>query len=155
MALTITRVWTEPNYIAYLVTTSGSPLGGEGTIPAAGGVTPDLVTDGAINTDGGANSSALRRVVRAGLDGIGTVAAGALTQADARNLLLGDGSTSIGNGKTTPRALVTVVPRTGTVADWKVDADVDGSGRPEINIDAAAVAATAYLYVKLDHTLAK
>jgi hypothetical protein len=91
MSVTIARVWTERNYLVYLLTTSGSPLGGTSSLAAAGAATPDLVTDAAINTDGGAASAALRRVVRAGLDGLGTVAAAAWTPAQAKNLYQGDG----------------------------------------------------------------
>lgn len=154
MSVVITRLWTERNRIVYLLTTGGSPLGGTSSIPATGGVTPDLVTDGAINTDGGAVAAALRRVVRAGLDGLGVVAAAGFTQAISRLLFLSGGGATLGNGFTTPTAQLRLVPSTGTVADWKLDANVT-AGVPQIDITAAAVAATAYLYVELDHSLAK
>lgn len=153
MAITCTHVWTDKNQLVYLLNSDGSPASASGNIPAAGGATPDLVTDAANNTFGGAASVALTKVVRAGLDGLGTVAAGAWVQADARALLMLDGSTGIG-GVLTPRTKLRLMKRTGVTADWIIDANVDGSGRPRIDYAVATAAGTAYLYVELNHSLA-
>lgn len=152
MAVTIARVWTERNRIVYLCTADST--GGSANITSTGGATPDLVTDGAINTDGGAVSAALRRVCRAGLDGLGSVAAAGFDQAKSRNLFLGNGTSSIGNGKTTPTAQLRLVPNSGAGGDWRVDANVS-AGVPIITVTAAGAVSVAYLYVELNHTLAK
>lgn len=155
MTTTPSLVWVDKNQIVYLLTNGGSPLGGEGTIPSAGGVTPDLATDVANNVFGEAGGKALRAACRAGLDGLGTVAAGAWTQALARALLMLNAGASAVNsfgGILAARLQCNVVPSTGTAA-WVCDVDVDGSGRPEINVTSTAAAGTALLYVKLAHSL--
>lgn len=154
MALTMTRVWTDKNQIVYLLSSDGSPAGATGNIPAAGGATPDLVTDGANGASGEANGTALRRVVRAGLDGLGLIAAGAFVQANARALLQLDDAAAALGGILTPRAKLRLIKRTGLTADWLIDANVDGSGRPRIDVEVGTAAGTAYLYVELNHSLA-
>jgi hypothetical protein len=154
MSVSVARVWTDKNQIVYLLTAEGSPVGGTTNIPAAAGVTPDLVTDGANIASGEANGTALRRVVRAGLDGTGLIAAGAFTQALARSLLMLDDATALLGGILCPRAKLRIVKRTGLTTEWLIDANVDGSSRPRIDIEASAVAGTAYLYVELNHSLA-
>jgi len=157
MSVTIGRVWVDKNKIVYLCTSEGSPLGGTGTIPATGAVTPDLVTDAAYNGYGEAGSAALRRCVGSGLSGgNGIIAAGAFTQAFARALLMCDAgalnASTIG-GINTARARLNLVPRSGTAA-WLVDVDIDGANIPEINVTASVAAGTCYLHVTLDHSLA-
>lgn len=152
MTVDITWVWTDKNQIVYLLATSGSPLGGTASILSAGGVTPDLVTDGANNTKGEANGTALRKVVRSGLDGQGLVAAGAWTQAQARALLmLVEPGASIG-GILLQRAKLRVIRRSGT-AEWTIDCNVT-AGNPRIDVGATAAAGEAVLYVELNHSLA-
>ena len=151
MTMTLTHVWTDKNKLVYLCTNDGSPLGGTGTLPMDGGVTPDAVTDGANAGFGEANGAALAKALRSGLDGNGSVAAGTWIQAQARALLLLDGATGIG-GINTPRLQCDILGATGA-AVWRVDADVDGAGIPEVNVTSSAVAGTAYLHISLVHSL--
>lgn len=154
MALTATLAWVDSNSLVYRIVNAAT-LGTTVTITASGAATPDLVTDGASTAFGKPVSAALRRVVRAGLDGIGSVAAGALTQANARALLLEDGLIGTSSGVTTPNARMSLVNRATAGNDqMQVDANVDGSGRPTIVITCAAVACTYYLHVDLNHSLA-
>jgi len=155
MAITIARHWVDKNKIVYLCTSGGSPLGGTGTIPSAGGATPDLATDAAYNGFGEAGGAAMRRACRSGLDGNGTVAAGAWTQALARALLLLDAGALNANtmgGILAARLQCHIVPRDVT-ATWVVDVDVDGAGIPEINVTSSVDEGVAYLHVSLVHSL--
>ncbi|KKN02936.1 hypothetical protein LCGC14_1112650 [marine sediment metagenome] len=141
MPLAAVLVNSTPYRLRYLLTNT-SPLGAALTIPNDNGVTPDLRTDLA-----GDPSSALRQVMFAGVNGIGTVAAGALTQANARDILLGDELGTVGNDLV-PRAMCTISPRTGPAQGWAVDVNVDGQFDPVVLITAqvgVAVGATAYL----------
>jgi len=121
MALTATLVEATANRQRYLLE-NASPPGTTVTISHAE-LLANLATD---------PSGPLRAIVRARQDGIGTIAAGTpLTQAQARDLLLSDGSGASVGGNAVPRALCKITPRTaGTtgVAAWAVDANVDGSG---------------------------
>lgn len=149
MALTATLVNVTPNEVVYLIdnaATAGTSL----TIPAAGGATPDLATDCVANTWGRAACARLRKVCRAGLDGLGAQAAGGWSQAEARDLLLGNGATQAGSALM-PRAEISILPLSGVAGGplAEADVDVDGSGRPEINITAAAVVGQAIMIVRL------
>lgn len=156
MSVTPVRVWVDKNKIVYELTSEGSPLGGVGTIPSAGGATPDLATDATYNGFGEAGSAALRRACRSGLDGgNGTPLAGAWTQAQARALLMSNAGALAANsigGINTARLQCRLVPVSGT-ATWLVDADVDGAGIPEINITASVAAGVAQLHVELQHSI--
>lgn len=152
MTVDVTWVWTDKNQIVYALATSGSPLGGTASLLSAGGVTPDLVTDGANPAKGEANGTQLRKLVRSGLDGQGLVAAGAWTQAQARALLqLNEPGATIG-GILMARGKLSVIRLSGT-AQWTIDSNVT-AGRPSIDIGATAAAGTALLYVQLAHSLA-
>lgn len=146
MAITFSLVYASPRHLRYLATNSGSPLGGTQAIPNDGGATPDLTTD--ISTQASGN---LKAIITARVNGIGTVAAGALTQAQARAIFMADGSTSVG-GVAVPRAVVTVQPRSGT-ATWVVDANVDGQGDPVIEVTSSAAAGTAYVDFQALHSI--
>lgn len=140
MPLTAVLVNSTPYRLRYLVTNT-SPIAAALTIPNDAGATPDLRTDLA-----GDPSSALREIMEAGVNGIGTVAAGALTQAQARDLLLGDQTANVGNDLV-PRAMVTITPR-ATTASWAVDVNVDAQNDPIINVIAeVGVAPGAEAYV--------
>lgn len=158
MGASAQHVWTDANQLVYLVTSfiSGEfTIGGTVTISADGSASPDLVTDAADASYGRAASVALTRVCRAGLDGLGNIAAGAWTQAQARALLMLDGSAAIG-GVLTPRTrlrLSATFDAGGEVAAC-ADVDVDGSGNPEINVTVANNVGSVYLYVELNHSLA-
>lgn len=151
MALTATLVNVTPNELVYLISNEGDEPGTSLVIPAAGGATPDLVTDCVTATWGRAASARLRQVCRAGLDGLGTVAAGAWTQALARDLLSDNGATQAGSALM-PRAELALLPLATGPLLAEATANVDGSGRPEIDITAAAVSGTAILRVRLRST---
>lgn len=154
MALTATLCWVDKNTIVYRLVNVAT-LGTTVTITSSGAATPDLVTDAASTAYGAAAGAALRRVVRAGLDGIGAVAAAGLTQADARALYLGDGTLTGSNGVTTPTARIRTEMRT-TAGDAQLQVDCNvSSGVPTVVVTAAAVAFTAYLYVELAHSLTR
>lgn len=138
MAITFTLVHSSTNRLRYLAVNSGSPLGGTASIPNDGGATPDLLTD--------VVAGPIRAVVRARLDGIGTVAAGALSQAQARAAMNEDGTVSIGN-VLVPRTRTTVTPRSGTSA-WVVDVNVDGAGDPVVAVTSTAAAGDAYIDIQ-------
>ena len=125
MAATAALVFQGHNHLRYLIV--GDEAGGVATIPNDAGATPDLQTD----TLGGP----LKQIARARLDGIGTHAPGVLTQAQARAILLGDGTSSVGNDKV-PRAICAYTPRTTAAATVPaaVDANVDGGGDPILTV---------------------
>jgi hypothetical protein len=152
MAMTATLVNVTPNELVYLITNAAT-LGTSLTIPAAGGVTPDLATDCVTNTWGRAASSKLRQVCRAGLDGLGAQAAGGWNQAEARDLLSGDGATQAGS-PLMPRAELDLQPVNGVAGGPLCEAEpnVDGAGIPTIVITGAAVAGDCLLRVRLRST---
>jgi len=145
MAITVTLVDVTQDRLVYLLANSGSPLGGTFTITSSGAATPDLRTDA---SEGGP----MRVLGRAGVDGIGTVAATTMIQAQARNLLLGD-QLSVGAGignDLVPRFMCKVTNRSGT-STWSIDATV-AAGNPQIAITSEAVAGEAYLEVFFRHS---
>lgn len=162
MPLRAQLVNVTPNELVYLITNTGS--GGEFpvfetsmTISASDAGSPDLATDCVDSSWGSAACSRLRAVCRAGLDGLGNVAAGAWTQVQARDLLLGNGLTQVG-GPLMPRAelqlhMTAQVAGIGAGALLpEADVDVDADGIPEINITTAGVGGQAILRVRLRST---
>ena len=135
MATTAALVAQFGNHLRYLLTESGA--GGTVTIGSSGGVTPDLQTDSL--------AGPIKAISKAQSTGIGTIAAGALTQAQARALWLSDATVSVGN-LDVPRTLVRLTPRTGATV-WIVDANQSG-GDPVIQATASAAAGTAYLDIE-------
>lgn len=136
MATVGTLVFAGDNWLRYLITsTDASTL----TITSTGAVSPDLLTDTA-NTNG-----PLRKMAKARTNGYGSLAAGALTQAQARAIWLSDRSTSIGNSNI-PSAVVQVQLRSqATGLGITVDANVDGGGYPTLVFTPPAAAASAYI----------
>jgi len=132
-------VFQGHNLLRYLIT--GVEGGGTVTIPNNGGPTPDLLTD----SIGGP----LREIIRARLDGIGTIPAGTpLTQGQARALLLANGlAANVGNAKV-PRAKcnMTLVGAIGTTG---VDANVDGQGDPVLVANVEVEGQEAYLDIEV------
>jgi hypothetical protein len=127
MAATAALVFAGSNRLRYLIT--GDAMGGAVTIPNDGGATPDLLTD--------CLPGPLRQIIRARLDGIGVIAAGALTQAQARALLLSDSvAANVGNTKV-PRAICMVTSRVALGGAF-VDANVDGGGDPVVAVTVGA-----------------
>jgi hypothetical protein len=152
MALTATLVNVTANELVYLIVNAAT-LGTTATIPATGGATPDLATDCVTNTWGRAACSKLRKVCRAGLDGLGAQAAGGWIQAEARDLLLGNGATQAGS-PLMPRAEIDLQPLSGVAggALAEADVDVDAGGIPEINLTAVAVAGECIMRIRLRST---
>ncbi len=134
MAVTGALAIARPNLLRYLLTSDA--MGGALTIPNDAGATPDLQTD-TVGIGG-----PIRAMILARLNGYGALAAGALSQAQARSIFLGDGSAA-GNANIV-RGRVTITPRSGA-ATWIVDANVDGAGDPTIVATATAAVGTAYL----------
>ena len=143
MPLNVELVNVTPNEIVWLVQNEGGE-GGFGTSVQI--TTSDLAAACVDDTWGRAASARLRQVCRAGLDGLGNVAAGAWTQALARDLMLCDGAVQAGNA-IMPRGEVELVWRSGATLNPRVDIGVDGAGLPQI--DLATVAADGTFYVKL------
>jgi hypothetical protein len=154
MALTATLVEATAHRLRYLLENT-SPPGTTITIPNDGGPSPDLQSDLATDPSG-----PLRQIVRARLDGIGTIAAGTpLTQAQARDIMNSDGSGASVGGVTVPRAICTITPRTpglGGVANWGVDVNVDGDGDPVVVVttqDVGFSEGEAYLDIHVRHSI--
>lgn len=129
-------VSANPNHLRYLVT--GDVAGGTLLLLGAGGATPDLLTD--------SPQGPIHQIANVQDAGLGGIPAGAQTQAQARALLLSDGTPGgvYASGKT-PKTVVLVTPRTGTAA-WLIDANQSG-GDPAISITNSAAVGTAYVDV--------
>ncbi len=140
MAVVPLLALSTPNRLFYRLTASAS---GTVTIPntatAGGGATPNLAID--------ASAGPIRAIAFGAVNGIGGAAPGALTQAQARALLLSDASTPFG-GPTTPRASCEIYGNSGAGA-WDVDANVNGSGDPVI-VCTVLAAGAAVGYLKID-----
>lgn len=136
MAITFALIDATPFRLRYKAYQDGEisspPVAADGfnTIPNDGGATPDLLTD--INTVAppGADGSPLRKLIRVRLDGYGPLAAGAITQGQARGLL---NSQDPGLGELTNLLIlgaVTMVHGMNAAFSWAVDWNVDGQGDP-------------------------
>jgi len=132
MAVTAALVAQFNNYLRYLVTSDAS--GGTLNIVGAGAATPDLQTDSL--------AGPIKQIAFAQANGIGTLAAGALTQAQARALLLSDATVSVGNADV-PRAITRLSPRTGLCV-WLLDAN-QVVGDPAVAITGSAAVGTCYV----------
>lgn len=174
MAITAALVEATGYMLKYLLTQDGVSAGSPTVdsfflIPNNGGATPDLRTDALAGAAAeGANN--LHRIVRARIDGYGPIAAGALTQAQARALLNSDDPT---NAVLTNRNIMScqmyITPRTqvgsggvlvggqaGSGATWLCDVAVDASGDPTVQVGTARrppAAGTAYLTIHLRHSI--
>lgn len=148
MALTATLVNVTANELVYRITNAAT-LGTTLNITASGAATPDLATDCVTNTWGRVACSKLRQVCRAGLDGLGDQAAGGWTQAEARDLLQGDGATTAGS-PLMPRAELDLQGDSGAAGGPLAEVLVNVSaGVPILTITAAAVAGDSILRVRL------
>lgn len=144
MAITAALVFKRPNRLRYLLTQDGT-AGTTLTITTTGAPTPDILTDTTVV------GGRLRQIAKAFSQGYGAFPAGALTQAQARALWLSRRTTSPGSTETIMTARCEFTPRSGATAPgWIVDANVDGSGHPTLNITAQAGLGTAYLDVELE-----
>lgn len=139
MATVASAPIARANRLQYLLTADA--MGGAVTIPNDGGVSPDLQTDTA------ASGGILRQMILARLNGYGAVAAGALTQAQARAIFTGQATAAIGNAMI-PRAKTSIIDTTGAT-EWIVDWNVDGAGDPVVVATATAAAGTALLVIEV------
>lgn len=157
MGLAPTLVNVTPNEIVYLLqnTPDGEGVYGTSTIISSDGFTSqttrDLVVDCDDTTWGRAVCARLRQVCYAGLNGLGAVAAGGWTQALARDLLIGNGTSQAG-GPLMPRAELDLQPVAGAPLVAEADANVDVSGYPTIVVTSAAVSGSCILRVRLRAT---
>ncbi len=143
MAVTAALVFAGHNFLRYLVTQDGA-AGTTLTITTDGSASPDLLTDSL--------AGPIKNIAKAYTNGYGNLAAGALTQAQARALWLSDftganpSAPSGVSGGQVPTAVCRWVDRVGSTAAYLVDANVSG-GKPILSITAQAGAGTAYLDV--------
>ncbi len=143
MAITISLVEQGSNRLRYLLSSNVTSLTQTANLTTTGAATPDLLTD---STFVGPGPNPINAIALAFKNGLGILAAGAFTQAQARAMWMADTSdTILGNNKVA-RALPRLTPRTG-IAVWLVDANVDGAGHPVIAISSSDVG-TAYLDVE-------
>lgn len=162
MAIVFQLVEATPYRLRYLATQDGvissPPVAADGfnTIPNDAGATPDLQTD--ILTAGGARGEPsgglpLQVPIRARLDGIGPIVAGALNQAQARAIFNSDDNAiAVLVNQYVPRCQIRHDPRLGVIA-WATDANVDGQGDPVIEVRSeVGAAATCYIDLHLEHT---
>lgn len=137
MTITATLIEQGRNRLRYLLvcdSTGGTTL----NITTTGGATPDLKTN---SLQGPVKECAL-----AATNGLGKVAAGALTQAQARAIWMSDRADStLGNSKV-PRCLPRLSPRLGNLATWTVDANVS-AGNPIVVVTCASTG-EAYLDIQ-------
>jgi len=137
MAITATVVETSPHRMRFLLQ--------EDAATASALVISNAALLAALSMQGGP----IAEIIKSGQDGIGTVAAGALTQATSRDILSSDGSGgSVGNASV-PRAVMTLTARSGA-RSWAADADVDGGGLPTISVASGAGAATDNAYLDIN-----
>jgi hypothetical protein len=151
MGLTATLVNVTADELVFLINNAaaeGSPPGTAVIITA-----DNLVVASETSTWGRAAAPRLRDVCAAGDVGLGTVAANAWTQAQARDLYIGNGATQAGSALM-PRAELDLQPVSGVAGGClaEVDANVDGTGRPELWITTVAVVGAAILRVRLRST---
>jgi len=153
MALVASLVESTPFRLRYLLTADGevsSPtnpdLDASVVIPNdVGGATPNLDTD--------SSAGPLREVVKVRLTGYGPIAAGAITQAQARALFLSDDAASaVLTNDLVGRCVAECQGRTGRLS-WAVDAEIDGQGDPVLRARCTAgVAGTGYVDLHFRHT---
>lgn len=109
------------------------------TITTTGGVTPDLLTD--------SQRGPIKICANAFGSGLGILAAGAKTQAQARAIWLANNAdTVLGNSKV-PRCRCMLTPLDQFGQQWQVDANVDASGQPFVIITNNSNTGNAYLDV--------
>jgi hypothetical protein len=159
MAVTVALA-ADPNLMGlrYLATHDGVADGNSFTIPNAAGATPDLKTDILAqaffeSAEGGVkNPSNLQRIIDINRNGFGVIVAGAMTQAEARAVMISEDptfATLVSN--IVPRARIVLTPRVNPAGlTWSVDVDVDGSFNPVIivstNTNAVAECYVDFMY---------
>jgi hypothetical protein len=126
-----TLVFVGNRRLRYLIEATEGPA--SVTITTIGGASPDLLVDTV--------AGPLKRIVRAGLDGYGSVPVGYMAPEHARALLLG-GVVGL------PTARATIARRSG-FATFAIDASVDDQGRPLLIVYTSGAGA-AYLDLVVD-----
>src|ERR1700687_3559919 len=97
MAITISLVEQGSNRLRYLLSSNATSLTQTANLTTTGAATPDLLTD---STFAGPGPNPIFKIARAFQDGLGILAAGAFTQAQARAMWMADTSdTILGNNK--------------------------------------------------------
>ena len=172
MAITAVLVEASAYMLKYLLTQDGASTGSPLTdstfvIPNNAGVTPDLRTD-ALAGAAAEGHGVLQEIIRARIDGYESLAAGALTRAQARALLNSDDATNVVlTNRNVMSCRLSIIPRSQGAAGfgvgaqalapnvWLCDADVDVSGDPVVAVFTARrppAAGTAYLTIKARHS---
>lgn len=132
MALTVALCFASPNHARYLVT---SDAGGGGVATIANATLQNDMVQGPI-----------LQIAQAKDNGIGTIVAGtALTQAQSRALLLSDAQAANVGNHLCPRTILHATKRSVAASDISCDANVDGAGKPTIEVQLGAASTVAYL----------
>jgi len=137
MAITFTLIDAQANRLVYLCTQDGvvssPPVAADGfaTLPNDGGATPDLDTDSTLTAPDidGVGGLPIRRSITARTNGYGAVAAGALTQAQARALFCCGAVAAVMTNHLVMRNRTFITPRNVAFV-WAADWNVDGGGDP-------------------------
>jgi hypothetical protein len=136
---TATLVYASPNRLLYQISADNSNTAF--TLTITGAASPDVLTD--------SPQGPVKRCAEAYGMGFGALAAGALTQANARGIWLSIQPTQFASAPLGV-ARCRIFNQTGNGATWAVDASVDGSGRPQIVCTpAGSVASTALLEIEV------
>jgi hypothetical protein len=160
MAIDFTLVDATQYRLRYLAVQDGvisSPpveADGLGIIGNDGSPSPDMLTDILSAADGTAGGSPLQKLLDAGRNGYKTIAAGGLTQAQARALLNSDDAAgAVLTNKNVGRAVVTMLKKQEITVHWGADVNVDGSGNPVIEVRSdVGTPAAAYVDLHFRHT---
>lgn len=134
MAVTASLVFVGHNRLRYLLVSDDGT--GAVTITSSGAATPDLQTDSV--------AGPVKNISKVVANGYGKLAAGGVTQAQARALLLSNGAVA-----TVGQNVVTLVTRLdpATSYGWQVDVGVSSSS-PIINISAISATGRCYLDIE-------
>ena len=159
MAISFTLIDATPYRLRYKCYQDGvissPPVAADGfnTLPNDGGLTPDLRTDAATAAVPGGGSIPINDILRVRLNGYGPIAAGAITQGQARGLM---NSQDPGLGELTNLLILgcvtTIVPMNAAFA-WAADWNVDGQGDPVCEVRSqTGTAGYALLDIKYRHS---
>lgn len=136
MPVTAALVNAQHNRLRYLITSDAS--GGTLAITTTGAASPDLRTDSL--------QGPIKQIAFAAANGIGNVVAGALTQAQARAILLSNDPGSVVGNANMPRAISQLTQVSGA-GIFSVDANVTG-GNPVLNVTCTAAVGVSYLDIE-------
>lgn len=155
-------VYATPFHLRYRIAQTVDPVPVPGLLDlvAAGGPSPDLITDataGAAKSTGAVGNKLLKNIMRAQLDGIGSIIpAGPLTTAQVRALLQSDdpGDLVLVNNNV-PRAIASVENRAiASPENWAVDAlAIGGVMTLRVTTATGLFGSGIYLDIVQQHTL--